>query len=351
MTGDLHVNGGALHGLRGGDILEVHPIGNVSTAPTGDAGHVRVTATGMTSSLVESVAHGSVALREAAGLDGWQGDVVYGEHSSSRLRVVVSDDVAAPLASELQRCVASDANAGRLVEFVGHGEAATWGITYDGDELVLSPIGAGELRKTRYPVVGEGLRANLANMVTDITSIARAEGLLRAASSCQTGSGLGLKVDIETVSSSPARGVAFGMPPGERFSLVMSNTGRRPLDVTVLHVSAARVITCLFPDGLRGESSRLERDDTRRLKLRCDAKPVGREWIVVLAVQGIGAPVDFSCLATAGGDDRRSMTRGPLAVILDVAVGGEGGTRGLSRAESDSCSADVLAIDTGSRGR
>jgi Caspase domain len=123
----------------------------------------------------------------------------------------------------------------------------------------------------------------------------------------------------------------------------VTNTGRIPIDVTMLYLDSDFNITCLHP--VRENINRIDPGKTEKLTpIRANTKTVGMEYLVVVAVKGEDQAKSFSFLQQAGltrtRDVRRNESRAkakasPLGQMFQAAMYGDGATRGMKTAEVD----------------
>lgn len=341
--GGLTLDAGALHGLVTGSILVVRRPLMAQAAEAGRGQplvHVEVVDVGVRTCRVRPVAHDGFPAPGETTLDGGLAAVVVAAVGDTRVRVACgAADPADPLATLRARLEAVDALR-TSVAFVPPDSGPDWTIRRAGDDLVLAPAAAAAGAEHRLPA-GDGLDGSVRSLADRLSRVARAEMLLRVASRCPTATGTGLTTEALSDSGRHPPGEPLRLRAGERFTLSVTNAGRRARDVTLLHVSADQVISALFPEALRGETSRLDCGDARSLRLRCDEHSTGREWIVVLAVDARGAPVDFTGLA----DPAQASRAGGTSWLADVLASGGAPTRGIGAQDPDGCTADVIAVD------
>lgn len=152
--------------------------------------------------------------------------------------------------------------------------------------------------------------------------VSRATNLMRIATLRQPGavatSPLQLRLTHLRPGARPAPFTADHVPdlrPGDQVEVSFSNTGDKPLDVTLLYLDANYGVSALFPES--GASNRLERKGSQSLTLNINDETTGLERLLAIAVEmtELGERADFSFLAqtpllNARSRDVRSAGRG-----------------------------------------
>lgn len=180
---------------------------------------------------------------------------------------------------------------------------------------------------------------------SSLLKIARAENLKRlAATTYDVGRGgldvvLQLDLRLNNNSEPPGQPIEWGKEGltlfnGDRVLCTIRNSGRFPIDVSVLYIDSGFGISSLFPEN--GEINRLQPGDKLSVPIEVTADTAGLEHLVVIAIKADGQPVDFSFLSQNTID--RARTRGgptgmdsPVGKLFQHALFAEGTTRGLRR--------------------
>ena len=128
---------------------------------------------------------------------------------------------------------------------------------------------------------------------------------------------------------------------GDRLSFRMENTGRQPIDVTLLYIDSNYGIYCVYPRS--GENNRLQPGDRLLVPPSViDGTTIGLEHLALIAVRGQGPSVDFSLLEQDSLEEAKSRgvtpeaMQSPLGMLMKSALYGDGKPRGLSRTDVDS---------------
>jgi hypothetical protein len=205
--------------------------------------------------------------------------------------------------------------------------AADWLLRPDGDHVNLVRR---EGMVDRLPPIA---KANLARDLSQrLRKIARAEGIKRLVtpppSSRSVTEGRTLNFDVELLKFSGADDPgavvswpkeALALSVGDDIVLRFTNQGRRPADITVLHIDPNYEISAWLPPAPFIYGNRLypqEHIQTRNKSLYSehaviDKDAAGVHYFVVMAVNGEGFPSDFAGLAQDTLEDAKKGLRGP----------------------------------------
>jgi hypothetical protein len=386
----LRINAGQMHGMTAGSVLAVYP-------PPGEKGtlrgHVRITRLRLTSALVVPCVHGKAGVAAEKDLLGGRCEVVLADFGDQKLRVAVDrtgsragrETGAARqqlqreldrLARELQQLGKGDDSP---IRFTADQRAADWLVRLVGGQAYLLraaewedsraqggvPAAAAQkaLRTIVGPAVGgEGRPAWLRN---SLTRIARAQNLLkltaRPLDEAVPRSRLSparAKVEMVRLDGRSDRDAQGPLPTfyaGESVEFRVTNTGRIPLDVTLLYVDSGFGIEALFP---LAENNRLRPGATLKVPpVDVKVRTTGREHVVLIAVKAEGLePVDFVSLAqptikealtrerTRGKDTGRGLGS-PLGRLLLKGLYGSGrAIRGLAPREREQYFLHLLPV-------
>jgi hypothetical protein len=354
------IRAGLLHGLTDGTILAVYP-------PAGEAGadkvvgHVRIRKSQPAEAEVEACAHaGMPAPKELP--EGGRCEPVMVDCGSLRLRVAIEG--AGKVEGEGQRGVlqqlmdiarATDS----LIELADAGGQVDVLARVKGDKVFLVAADAAQFVGDPPPGAahfGPYLLTQTDKMQNDLMRIARARNLLKLVSAASASPVADLKVEmvrLKDKNDKQGMKLAWGpkglvLRPGDLVGWRLTNGGRNTLDVTLLFIDSTYGIQAVFPR--RGAASSGENrflPDQSHLvgPVRVNAKTVGLEHMVVIAVKGEGQPIDFTCLeqpTLARAEDVATRGAGrpafgsPLGKLLRNALYAGGTTRGLDMEEVDS---------------
>jgi hypothetical protein len=361
--GEWALRAGSVHGLTIGSILELFPPAGAAAADT-RIGFVKVTAVDSTAARVVPTMFDNVPAPAPARLAlASRARVRYHEFGSFRLRVALQqsgrDGAAHGLTTLsqgqgpaiLERALSNlPAATNGLAERVNT-PAADWFVRLIEGRVVLTP--SEEWRMTtanrgskpgppaQFVIGAPDDSKTPASLADALRRIARARNLMRLA----TASAPGPRVDLRVVRYASASDMA-GRPllskpgdaiirAGEFAEFRVSNTGRRPVDVTVLYIDAAFGIQPIYPQRDREVDNRLTPGETRVIgRFRVTDDPLGWESAVAIAVESSVARQNFSMLAQDSLEMRRgdpATTRSPLQQLLESAMfGSDARTRGQS---------------------
>ncbi len=359
---DVTINAGAIHGLTSGSILAVYPPAGAENSDA-DAviGHVLVTRVDMTYSVVEPCEFSDIPAPKTSDLPHRaRCQVVYRDVGEHRLQVAVDPKDAdgrqlAP--ATLERLVADlRSQASNLVTVVDKTSKADWLIRFaaDDQQVQLVPaegVSSKDQAGHREAIAPVSVKADwFEAVIQKFEHIARARGLLRLAGIAQEkadNSGIGLSLTVSDGENRSIEWKSHGrtLRDGQRVVVKLKNSGRFPIDVTLLYVDSAYGITCLYPN--IGEFNRLEAHEQQDIRLAINATTTGIENLVAIAVRGERQPVDFCLLAQPALKLSQLRGRGKtlesaLGQLCRTAMYGSGNTRGVKREDAENYQMKVL---------
>jgi hypothetical protein len=324
-------------------------------------GHVRIRKSSPTESEVEPCEHDKMAAPKKLS-EGGRCVLVYMNYGSMGLRVGIEgagkgEGDAHRRAREMLKEIAKEANS--LIELANEGRPADVFVRVKDEKFYLLAAEAAQLIKEPPPganLFGPYTSEQTAKMQEDLTKIARARNLLKLVADGSSDGAGDLEVEMLKFKDKRDRqGVklvpgpkGISLQPGEWVGWRVTNSGksRLTLDVTLLFINSQYGITAVFPS--KGEAgggiNRFRPEQTFLVgPVQVDAKTVGREHMVVIAVKGEGQPIDFTCLEqptleTARSANPRGTDDTPLGRLFRNAMyGQEGTTRDIgTRLEPDS---------------
>jgi hypothetical protein len=148
-------------------------------------------------------------------------------------------------------------------------------------------------------------------------------------------------------------GVTF--TPGDWVSWKVKNRGKEHVDISILFVNGAYGIIPLYPGPTTSGENRWEPGKTEPFKpIRINARTVGLEHLVLIAVKGEGAAIDFTYLAqptlkqaeskaVEHGKERGKAFSSPLGKLFQTALYAHGNTRGEDSEAMDSCAMRLIS--------
>ena len=358
--GEWALRAGAVHGLTVGSILELFPPAGAAAADT-RIGFVKVTSVEPTSARVVPTTFDNVAAPAPARLAvASRARVRYHEFGSFRLRVALQQPGSAAargfttLAPGQGPAAIERAMSDLITSTNGLAErvstpAADWFVRLTDGRAVLTPSEGWQATATSSGgtsgpppqfVMGAANDPKTAASLSDaLRRIGRARNLMRLASAA----GQGPRVDLRLVryaNASDTTGRPLLVRPGdvtvragEFAEFRISNTGQRPVDVTVLYIDAAFGIQPIYPQRDREVDNQLKPGETRIIgRFRVTDDPLGWESAVAIAVESTPARQNFSMLAQDSLETRRgdsATSSSPLLRLLESAMfGSEAQTRG-----------------------
>jgi hypothetical protein len=353
------IRAGQLHGLTENSIVAVYPPAGKAGADK-IAGHVRVRKSLPTESEVEPCAYNKLpAPKELP--EGGRCELVYMDYGALRLRVGIegSADAEDDNQRRVRQTLKEIAKApDSLVELVDDDQKADVLARIKGEKIYL--VAADVAQRIGEPPPGAAYfgpysAQQVEKMQDDLTKIARARNLLKLVSGASNTTAEDLEVEIVKLKDQndkkgePLKWGAKGLvlQPGDWVSWRITNHGRMILDVTLLFIDSGYGIAPLFPrrgSASSGENRFLPGQSHLLPPVRVNAKTVGLEHVVVIAVKGEGQPIDFTCLAQPTLEKaEETATRGagkqaldsPLGGLLKKAMFAQGTSRGLDMVEAD----------------
>ncbi|MCA9127322.1 MAG: hypothetical protein KDB22_09550 [Planctomycetales bacterium] len=276
---------------------------------------------------------------------GMRCETVFLDYGDQRLKIAadrIGDDGESMTADEarkvemsLSRFVSENAHLAQLAI----SDHADWLLRYDDDQskqLFVVPATGFPVREQGAelpPLFGPAPTGDAFDswLSESLTRIARAQTLLRVSAQGMEDSGI---LDIQIVryrNEEDAQPVEFGrgdvkLYDKDRIAIQVENTSHEPLDVTILMIDSGYGIYPLFPT--RGRVNRLfPGNKVPSLTGKINAKTIGKEYLVVLALKGnpIEQPVSFAFLTQPTLERTRSgLGRGknPLGELLSDAMFG-----------------------------
>lgn len=369
-SGQWSISAGGIHGITTGSILAVYP-------PAGHAngskplGHVRVVATNPLDATVVPTDFSSLPANRNLPVGG-RCEVVQLDYGEMRLRVAivpsdsrVSESARLRVSQTLDQLAAGETS---LLSVVSDSSRAQWLVHVERDRAFLVPANGQVLAANHKDDAPAPIQPWLGPVPIDDTlgtwlqdrlaRIARVQNLLQMAGSgvMTAPNGDTIKIDAEMVRFDPANpasseGVKWSqgqtVQTGEIVGFRVRNTGREPIDVTLLFIDGSYGISAFFPQPGFGADARLEAGK-EFLSRKAKATPsASMEHMLVIAVRSEPqrVPIDFTCLCQPS-IEKAEATRGasqgldtPLGRLFQKAVFARGGTRGL-----DSTSVDTHTI-------
>jgi serine/threonine protein kinase len=354
VDGDTYtIDGGAIHGLTKGCILEVKS----PTDKKQTLGHLRVVSV----SELESTA----VPFEFEGVSGGRGQLIpvgapaqltYVDLGDQRLKVAIVEktragetlpaDALDQLEGAVDRVVRHRES---LVSLVSNAEQADWIVVQESlvsrDIYLARPEAAivvskpGE--KKPPPGVGSGAfgpipRGQLAKLLPDMLSgLARAGNLLTVARLSDGEFARGrakFDVDLEMLRFKDAadkvgtplvrRGDVPVARAGDQIGWRVRNRSAEPVDVTLLYIDSDSDIVSIFPRlGSRADNRLAPNQSLLMGRAKVDAKTTGIEHVILLTAPGRGEPIDFSVLENHTLELARAATRGASDPTFDTAMG------------------------------
>jgi hypothetical protein len=243
----------------------------------------------------------------------------------------------------IERALTSLSTLTNLVQRVNPGDA-DWFLRLAGDRVLLVPgtrdtaprPDSSAPADKRFDV-GAADDPRLAQLLADqLKRIARAANLSRLSTYVDPEADLQIlvrryKSDPATAEPLPAANGSTDVTAGEHLQFIVRNTGKTPLDITVLYVDANFGIWPLYPASESALDNRLAPGDQRALDpVEITADPIGWESVVAIGVEATPRHENFLMLAQDSlAEARRSSSQptSPLRALLESAVYG---TRGAT---------------------
>jgi len=382
--GELTINAGQVQGVTSGTIVALYPSIDQSDTNT-PLGYAKVGDCELMEATIKPVKYDDVqAAHKSALPSGGRFEVVWTDYGSLRLKIGVDlqsvpfeaptetvapkdkTDTLKQIAGELKRACAQQDS---LCDFVDDVKDARWVVQWRGGKLILISQDAAQIRGTLPPEatsfrVSDDQQA--AEIIRDMTRIARAQNLLnltaaqQAASTSEQNAGAGQddlfhpNVELKMLryqSKADRAGteIDFTKGPlvladGDYVGWQMKNLGNCDVAVSLLYVDAGFGIKAIYPRAGAGTDNLLTKNGgkfvTRPAKITVN--PAGGEHVVLVAIprRAEQQSPDFSFLEqetlpqTRGGE-RNAGLESPLGRLLQNAMYGHGGTRGLDSTDTE----------------
>jgi hypothetical protein len=330
---------GSVHGLTQGSILEVFaPNAAAGAKPFG---HVRVVEVRPTNAVVQPVAFAKMPAPQAAAIvSGSRARVRHHEFGRLRLRVAAQQPAKGSLPSALNRALSSLQTLSEgLAEQVSSPDA-DWYIGVNGSRVILTAAPrTAPLRSDTVPAsgvkrfdVGALDDTELPSLLGEqLKKISRASNLSRLSSYVDPEADLEIDVMRFTAADEPGKRLLEDsavprLKAGDSVQFIVRNTGKVPLDVTLLYVDANFGIIPIFPRPDQELDNRIEAGSQRALpRETISADPLGWESVVAIGVESTPRHENFRLLAQESlpealrsGDSPRS----PLRMLLESALHG-----------------------------
>ncbi len=385
----LELAAGDLNGLNKGDVLAVYPPAGTAGADR-VTGHVEIADVKSLASIVRPIAHGGMAAPTPDQLaNGSRCAVVYHNVGDLRPRVAILPenvetdparrqllhDNAARLAQVLRDIdatssgmaratsdareadwflmVLNDGRVGLLSSSVVATADTSQGVTTSGTDN--RPFLVGTLQEAQQQAVqpagaAGGAHSPLSeNLGGVLQRIGRAEALLRLAKTAGTDTAdqvarleltMTRKASAQDTTEAPVQFTDQGvtLSEGQRITFHLRNTGKEPIDATLLFIDSGFGITPLYPRSDQLANNVIAPGQTLSVgPFPVNVKTVGIERVVAIAVESKKPPTNFTIFAqptlgVARGGERGGAT--PLGQLLSYAMDNQGATRGLNDQES-----------------
>jgi hypothetical protein len=390
------INVGRLHGFTKDSVLVVYSA-DTTARPAKPLGHVVVTESRVVDSSVAPIKYGETPepaslpkrgictavkldfgeLRIPVAID--KGDspeaADYAAHLSAAQR-----ERLAKLEAQLKERENEPDSPFRIVTTLA---AANWAVHYRGRNLFLMPVDAAQVPDEQplrggTPWVGISDEQTPQDVATSLASIARAQNLIAIAKnarhdSAQTSQLADVDTDAPRIqvellkcedkndqlgSAVQLHGTELELRSGDWIAFRVTNTGRVPIDFTLLFIDSSFGITSIYPTRF-GADNRLEGSGNpqarsfRTRAYRVNDRTLGHEYLVAIAVPGTSgsAPADFTFLAQTDAEMRQRSGAANGARSLDSALGRllrqamyhDGGKRGLDSHEVAEHDAELLS--------
>jgi hypothetical protein len=226
---------------------------------------------------------------------------------------------------------------------------ADWFVQVSANRVILTPAGdrVGDVARNsvigREPAkrfdVGAVDDGDLPQLLVDrLMRIARASNLARLSAYVDPEAGLQigvLRYESDAVVTPTPLLAGSGEPSvkaGEQLQFVVKNTGKVPLDVTLLYIDANFGILPLFPKTDTALDNRLDPGQERALDREdITADPLGWESVIAIGVESTPRHQNFLLLTQDSLPDARRSSdslRSPVRALLESAVYGAGAVRG-----------------------
>ena len=391
-SGEFSVNAGEVQGLTPGTILALHPAID-QLDPDAVLGYAKVQDCELLQSTIKLTKYEGVKEpRKAALPDGGGFDVVWTDYGSLRVKLGVdlqampaedatgknaaneqagksesdksTSDMLRHLSGDLKKSFTAESS---LYEFVDDARAAQWVVQLRGGKLLLLSRDAAQIRGKlpddlpRFLIPSDQPAPEI---VRDMTRIARAQNLLKLSAVEQSANAAesrgavadnaskpNVELEILRYKSKTDRSPAvidltkepLVLSPGDYVGWRMTNLGKADVAVSLLYIDAGFGIQAVFPRAGAGADNLLTKNggtySTKPAKIT--ANPAGIEHVVLVAVppQPQRQAPDFSfleqpTLVQARGAGDNPGLDSPLGRLLQNAMYGQGGTRGLDSTDT-----------------
>ena len=370
------INAGQVQGITPGSIVALYPAIDHSHAET-LLGYARVTEPALMEATIRLCSfHNVKEVKKTALPGGGRFEVVWTDYGSLRtklgidLRSVQAADLANDLMSDLaaevkQACAQEDS----LCDFVENVKDARWVVQLRDHRLVLLSQDAAQIRgklpeeAVAFPIAEQ---ESSAQIMRDMNRIAQAQNLMNLTAAQQvvvTSESQSLtpqddflrpNVELKTLRFQSRNDVnptevdftkgPLELKPGDFIGWRMTNLGNVDVAVSLLYIDAGFGIKAIFPRAGAGADNMLTRKVGRftTKPARVTASPAGGEHVVLIAVprKPQQQSPDFSCLEqetltrARGAGEENATLDSPLGKLLQNAMFGHGGMRGLDTADT-----------------
>ena len=364
--GQWQINAGKLIGLNQGSVLAVYDPQSDSDKP---AGHVMVSEVGVASSAVAPCEYANVAKNQKLS-PGSRCELKFVNFDSRSMTLAVDEvrpkDSKSNLAAldELRQAVKPlEEKDDSLIKIVDDAQTAAWRVQLDGKQCylvprcgVLQPESDSSITVPEDPLYGpydRDPKTLLPTLKDRLGRIARAQALISlteqpAVELAQGQNAVHIDIKMLRFKSREDKtgeevqpGAGIELHTGERIAFCMTNTGKRfKVYLTLLFIDSGYGITPIYPNDGEIVEALGPGESFTTGTLRVNAKTVGKEQVVAIAVKADGPPVDFSGLAQESLERAREVNsvRGesqssPLGKLLGQALYRDGKTRGLDGPE------------------
>jgi hypothetical protein len=341
VDGDgLAVNAGRLAGFNKGTIFAVFAPPGFAAPGAAPLGHVVVESADVLRARVRPCAHAALPEPSADVLKA--GSVcrpVYIDFNIEPLRVYLdaSTEAAITLRAKLESMASSRT---RMFQLVSNPSAAHFEISRAAPD---QPVTLTDPTSGQAFVAGTGAGWDQTLLET-IQRIARARNLLHLAGLNGLAHDDGHNPPIVSVELQVQHGSGYRaadstngitLRDGQRVKFRLVNSGKQPVDMTLLFIDSGYGIHPLFPHASTSDENRVEPGGAREIVVKVNADTQGAERVVLIATSARGASMDFSFLAQSTLEQARGTARGgdalssPLGQLLRSMQDHEGNTRGL----------------------
>jgi len=364
--GNWRINAGQLLGLNADSVLAVYGPGASSDQPLG---HVKVTEAGVASSAVIPCGYGNIAENQKL-VSGSRCEPVFVTFDTRALTLALEDVAAATPESSLalatlrKELAPLEEEKGSLIRLVEDSKQAAWRLQIDGDKCFLIPRSGVLERSTAANGAQESLiepfdrnpKTLLPKLKQRLDAIARAQALISlteqpALEFTRSPDSVSIAVAMwrfkdrsDKVGEMVNPGTGIQLFSGDRIAFRLKNTSRHSaVYPTLLFIDSNFEITSIYPNAGEIVEALPPGESFLTSFLRVNAKTIGQEQLVAIAVKANGPPFDFSSLSRGADAVRGEAPRSPLGQLLKQAMYREGSTRGVECAEiEDSALAHIV---------